>query len=110
MQAAIPKMAFVFAFAARGLVQGQVADVAGEWRVVRPHAGSPSPSPLEAWLQALPGAVFTLTPRGIPPLAMVRSNLGYRYSPSLPSITILEGLPNKPRAWGFLQPQVGRRF
>src|SRR5438094_715317 len=110
MRAVIPKMAFVFACAAPGLVQGQIADLAGEWRVVRPSAGNPSVSPLEAWLRSLPGAVFTLTPSSIPPLAMVRTNLGYAYSPSLPSITILEGLPDKPRAWGFLQHQVGRRF
>src|SRR6266849_6681832 len=111
MQAAIPKMTFVVAFAAQSLVQGQVADVAGEWSVVRrPPAVTPSASPFEAWLRALPGAVFTLRPSAIPPLAMIRRGLGYTYFPSRPTITILEGPPDKPRSLGFLQPQVGRRF
>jgi hypothetical protein len=93
-----------FAFAAQGLLQGQVADVTGEWSVAR------QPSPLKPWLRALPGAVFTLTPSAIPPLAMVRRGLGYTYFPSRPTIAILEGPPDKPRALGFLQPRVGRRF
>ena len=53
---------------------------------------------------------FTLTPSVIPPLAMIRRGLGFTYFPSRPTITILEGLPDKPRALGFLQTQVGRRF
>lgn len=110
MCAAILKMAFVFAFAARGLVQGQVVGMAGKWRVVRPPAVGPSSSPFEDWLRALPGAVFTLTPSAIPPLAMALKDLGYRYSPSLPTVTILGGLPDRPRALGFLQREVGRRF
>jgi hypothetical protein len=111
MRAAISKMTFVFAFATQGLVEGQVADVAGEWSVVRLLPGvSPSVSPFEAWLRALPGAVFTLTPSVIPPLAMIRRGLGYAYSPSRPTITIVEGLPDQPGALGFLQLQVGRRF
>ena len=76
----------------------------GEWSVAR------QPSPLKSWLRALPGAVFTLTPSAIPPLAMVRRGLRYTYFPSRPTITILEGPPDKPRALGFLQPRVGRRF
>jgi hypothetical protein len=93
MLAAIPKMTFAFALAAQGLVQGQIADVVGEW--TRPGA--------------LPGFVFTLIPSAIPPLAMARRGLGYVYS-SRPTITILEGPRDKPRAFGFLQPQSGRRF
>ncbi len=110
MRAKIPKMAFVLAFAAPGLVQGQIVDVAGKWRVGRSQAVGPSSSSFEDWLRALPGSVFSLTPSVIPPLAMIRKDSGYTYLPSLPTVTILEGLPGKPRAFGFLQPQVGRRF
>lgn len=105
----IPKIAFVLAFAV-GLVQGQVPDVAGEWRVAgAPTVGPPS-SRFEDWLRSLPMAVYALTHSVIPPLAMIRKDLGYTYSPSLPTITIFEGMPDKPHALGFLQLQVGRRF
>ncbi len=109
MRAAIIKMTFVFAFAAH-LGEGQVIDVAGEWRVIRLPPKVPSVRPLEAWLEALPGAVFTLIPSPIPPLAMVFRGLGYTYYPSRPTITVLGAPRYKPSAWGFLQPQVGRRF
>ena len=82
MLAAIPKITFVFAFAAH-LVQGQVTDVAGEWRVENHRA------------------IFTLTPSTIPPLAMVHRGLGYTYDPSRPTITILEGQPDKPARIGI---------
>jgi hypothetical protein len=110
MRAAILKIVFVVTFAAQGLVQGQILDVAGKWRVLRPSAVGPSSSPAESWLPALPEAVFTLTRSVISPLAMVRKDLGYTYFPSLPTITISEGPPDKPRALGFLQLQIGRRF
>ena len=74
----ILKMAFVLAFAVLGLAQRPFADVAGEWRVVRPPAVGPS-SPLEDWLRELPGAVFALTHSVIPPLAMIRKDLGFTY-------------------------------
>jgi hypothetical protein len=67
MRATIPKLALVFAFAARGLVEGQVVDLAGKWRVGRPPVVGASSTPFEDWLRALPGAVFTLTPSVIPP-------------------------------------------
>ncbi len=107
---AVPTIAFVLIFALRVLVQGQVADVTGEWRVVHPPAVTASSSRVEDWLRALPGATFTLTRSVIPPLAMVRKDLGYTYVLSLPTITIIEGMPDQPRPLGFLQPQVGRRF
>jgi hypothetical protein len=79
------KITFLLAFAAQVLVQGQVADVAGEWRV---------------------GAlVYTLRHSVVPPLAMIHKDLDYGYFPSLPTITISGGT-----ALGFLQPTVGRRI
>src|SRR5437763_4474 len=78
---------------ATGLLQGQVSDVAGEWRVVRTPAVGPALSPGEDWLRSLPMAVFTLAHSVIPPLAMVRKYLGYTYFPSLPTMTILGGMP-----------------
>jgi hypothetical protein len=95
----ISKMVLVLAFATQSLVQGQVADVTGEWSLIRPAGVTPSASPLAAWLRALPGTVFTLTPSTIPPLAMVHRGLGYTYFPSRPTITVLEGSPDKPRHW-----------
>ena len=107
---AIRKTALVLVLAGRGLARAQAPDITGEWSVVRRPAVSESSSPSEDWLRALPGAVFTLSHSEVPPLAMVRKNLGYRYSPSLATITISQGQPEKPQALGFLQAQGGRRF
>jgi hypothetical protein len=72
----------------QSLVQGQVAAVTGEWRVM-----------VGEW----PGALFTLTPSTILQfLAPVRAGLGYKYSSS-PTINVLEGSPDKPRSFGFLR-------
>jgi hypothetical protein len=108
MRFELTKMTLVLAFA-RKVLQAQVADVTGQWRVVRQENGTSS-SQFEDWLRALPGAVFTLTHSTIPPLAMIRKDLGYSYFPSLPTITILQGQPDKPYAWGFLQPQPSGKF
>ncbi len=92
------------------LVQGEVLDVTGEWRAVRPPAVSPASSPGEDWLRSLPMAAFKLTHSNVPPLAMIRRDLGYTYFPSLPTIIILGGTPDRLQTLGFLQSQVGRRF
>ena len=118
------------AFVSGGLLHGQDVDLDGLWKVVRTPAVRPPSSPLEGWLQALPGAVFTLSPSVIPPLGMIRKDLGHLYAPSSPTTTISDGMPSSPssdywmRAWlqtlrwmpdmpkalGFVQGQVGRRF
>lgn len=102
------EITFLLAFASA--LQGQAPEVTGEWTVFRVPAVGPPSTPVEDWVRSLPGAVFTLTHSFIPPLAMVRKDLGYVYYPSQPTITILEGKPDKPLALGFLQPQAGRRF
>jgi hypothetical protein len=51
-----------------------------------------------------------LTNSAIPPLAMVRKNLGYTYVPSLPTVTISDEASDNHRAVGFLQAQAGRRL
>jgi hypothetical protein len=109
MRCAIHTIAVMLTLMPRGLVQGQVADVTGQWRVSRQPEVGPSKSPAEDWLRALPGATFALTHNALPPLAMVRKDLGYTYFPSLPSITISEGTSATPHVLGFLQAQ-GRRF
>src|SRR6266550_3480777 len=77
MRAAIPHVAFVLVCAMPGLAQEQIRDLAGEWRVGRPPAIGPSSD----WLRALPGAVYTLTHSIVPPLGMIRKDLGYTYFP-----------------------------
>lgn len=104
----LPKITLALVFAL-DLLQAEVADVTGQWRVVRQEVGT-STSQFEDWLRALPGAVFTFSQSTIPPLAMIRKDLGFTYSPSLLTITILQGPPDKPYAWGFLQSQPGRKF
>jgi hypothetical protein len=106
-------MTLLLVVAETGLVQGQVGNLVGEWKVVRQDAGSlpcPNCSPAENWIRALPGATFIMTPSVIPPLAMVRKDLGYTYTLSSPTITIWSGTPENPSALGFLQLQFGRRF
>jgi hypothetical protein len=105
----ILEMRFLLALAP-GLVQGQAPDIAGEWSVVRSPAVGPPSSPAEDWIRSLPTAVYSLTDSAIPPLAMVRKDLGYTYFPSQPTITILAGTPDKPYALGFLQSRAGRGF
>ena len=53
--------------------------------------------------------MYALTHTEIPPLAMIRRDLGYTYFPSLPSITIT-WISDKPQVLGFLQAQSGRQF
>jgi hypothetical protein len=55
------------------------------------------------------GGVHTNAQRH-PALGNGPQGFGNTYFPSRPTITILEGPPDKPRALGFLQPRVGRRF
>jgi hypothetical protein len=105
----IQKTVLLFAIAARALPWQVAADIAGEWQVFRPPPVSPPSSPIEDWLRVLPPAVYLLTHSDIPPLAMIRQDLGYAYFPSLPSITIT-WISDKPRVLSFLQAQSGHRF
>ena len=87
------------------LARGQAPDVVGEWVV-----GSPSAADARIDARTRPAVVYTLTPNSAPQLAMARKDLGYAYSFSLPTITMLAGTPEKPIALGFLQHHLGRRF
>jgi len=88
----------------------EVLDLAGEWRVVPMQPATPPSTSFEEWLRAQPGAIFTLTSSASPPLAMIHKDVGYRYFPALPTITISEGPAGKPKALGFLQGLGGHEF
>jgi len=108
----ILKIAFTLSLTA-ALVQGQVPDIAGEWRVVRDPPATPPSSPVEDWLQALPGGVFTLIHSVFPPLAMVRKDLGYTYFPSQPTISVSTRTAFHRDGFsgiGFLQQNAWKKF
>jgi hypothetical protein len=103
-------LAIVLPFSVHASLRAEVFDLTGGWAVAHDPVVKPSSSPFEDWLRALPKAVFSLSQSVIPPLAMIREDLGYTYSPSQPSTTISGGSREKPTAVGFLQNQSGRQF